>query len=403
MTPTFCCGFECGILGSSSVGQHWVDGNNNLSISTSIVRNGSRSLRVNLSAANSQLTCGYVPSGSVVVGRFYVYFTSLPNVNLNLFRVMNGLTGLGGVLFNTTGNVIHPLIVSGNTPAGVAVTTGRWYRIDFKIDVTNNPRTFDCSVDGVSCGQSSLATAGTTLNQVRLVDTASLAITTDLYIDDLILSLTTGDYPIGPGKVLPFVPTADGTHTATTTTIVKGTIATPVGANVAGSTDVFNWVNGVPLLGGQSDNTRLVNQQTNGTTLYAEVIFGTAPNILTPTYPPRSVEVITADRQASTAAGDMTTKLNDNGTESTIIARVGTAGTTTDKYVTKQFATPPTGGAWTLASGNGNFSNIRARFGYSNDANPDQYWRGVMIEAEFVEWPQKILNINQSMKRASYR
>ena len=178
--------------------------------------------------------------------------------------------------------------------------------------------------------------------------------------------------------MLSFVPDADGTHTATTTTIVKGTIATPVGANVAGATDVFNWVNARPILGGATDNTRLVNQQTAGTTLYAEEDFEATTEAL----PPRAVEVLTADRQASTASGGFSTKLNDNGTEDVIITR-SAAGVISDRYVTKQYATMVGGGAWTLAR----FNALKARFGYSGDATPDQYWRGIMIEAEFAEYP----------------
>jgi hypothetical protein len=75
------------------------------------------------------------------------------------------------------------------------------------------------------------------------------------------------------------------------------------------------------------------------------------------------------------------------------------AGSTSDRYVTKQYGTMVGGGAWTLAR----FNALKVRFGYSGDAAPDQYWRGVMIEAEFVDpIPNKIVSINQSVKRSNY-
>ncbi len=52
----------------------------------------------------------------------------------------------------------------------------------------------------------------------------------------------------------------------------------------------------------------------------------------------------------------------------------------TDRFATKQFATMVGGGAWTLAR----FNALKARWGYSSDATPDVYCRGIMIEAEFI-------------------
>ncbi|MBA2706337.1 MAG: hypothetical protein H0U59_00850 [Gemmatimonadaceae bacterium] len=259
---------------------------------------------------------------------------------------------------------------------GVTVTTGQWYLIDYDFNVATAGDDFcDGKVDGVALGQATGAGASASSSTFSIGFFGT--VTGDAYFDDLLVSATAADYPLGAGKVISYVPNADGTHTATTTTIVKGTIAVPVGANVAGSTDVFNWVDARPILGGATDNTRLVNQQTAGATLYAEVDFeSTAESVA-----PRSVEVITADRQASTAAGSFATKLNDNGTEDTIIARTALAGVVTDRYATKHYATMVGGGAWTLTR----FNALKARFGYSGDATPDQYWRGIMIEGEFAE------------------
>jgi hypothetical protein len=140
---------------------------------------------------------------------------------------------------------------------------------------------------------------------------------------------------------------------------------------------VFGYVNARPIGGGATDATRLVNQQTIAATEYAEVNFADTVEVNAP----RAVEVLTADRQATTAAGLFQTKLNDNGTEDAIANRGNVAGVITDRYISKQYATMVGGGAWTLAR----FNALKARFGYSSDATPDQYWRGIMIEAEFPE------------------
>lgn len=396
MTPVFCCGFECGIANA-----HLFLGPG-ASFSTSIIRNGLRSGRTNATATTSCIfSTNNILSGTVHTWRFYIYFTSLPTQDSILSYTNAGIAGVG---FKVADSKIYPIydgvpFVFGST--GVSVTTGTWYLIDVRTNLTANPWTIDVSVNGTTTTQLSVALAspGAVAN-IKFGAALSASGDIDHYFDDVIISQTSVDYPIGAGKVLSFVPNADGTHTCTTTTIVKGTIAAPTGGgNVAGSTDTFNWVNGRPLLGGATDNTRLVNQQTNASTLYAEVAFEDT----TETSPPRAVEVITADRQAATTVGDMTVKLNDNGTENTILNRLAAAGVITDRFTRKHYATPPTGGAWNIAaSGNGSFQNIRARFGYSPDATPDQYWRGIMIEAEFVDpIPTKIVQVKQAVNRAN--
>lgn len=405
-TPVFCCGFECGV--ATSAAHFTISGT--ASFSTSTVRSGARSMRINPTAANfSSVQNTSNAGGTVGVLRWYVYFASLP-LTSTIIGGWDISAQTEGVGFNSVDSKLYPCTDNAGVPTfgstGFTVTTGVWYLIDLRINVVANPHTIDVQVNGTSLTQLTRAVAASALSNINIGFPHTVVVTADMFVDDVWLSKTSADFPYGAGFVNHFIPTSDGTHTATTTTIVKGTIAAPTGGgNVAGATDVFNWVNGVPLLGGATDNTRLVNQQTTGTTLYAEEIFGPAPGISIPTAAPRAVEVITVDRQATTATGSFETKLNDNGTENAIITRSVVAGSTTDRYARKHYATAPTGGAWTVVSGAGNFNNIRARFGYSGDANPDQYWRGIMIEAEFAPAvaaiPNQIIQVKQAVKRSN--
>lgn len=385
-TLTFCCGGECGVSGP-----HWTAGAGSPTFSTSTKRNGDRALRANPSAAAQRwASVTGMFSGTVGVLRMYVNIASHPTSDAWVGGL--NVSGLGcGLAYKSSDGKYYAASGDGTGACvfgatGITLSTATWYRIDIKVNVVANPWLIDVQVDGSALGQASKALAATTLTTASVwLGTDGSSETFDIYYDDICTSVTSADYPIGSGYVNHFVATSDGTHTATTTTIVKGTIAAPTGGgNVAGATDVFNWVNGVPLLGGATDNTRLVNQQTAGATLYAEVIFGPAPGISTPTAGPRCVEVATADREATTATCNFITKLNDNGTESDVINRGTVAGQITDRYARKAYAVAPTGGAWTATAGAGNFNNIRARFGYSSDATPDIYWRGIMIEAEFA-------------------
>lgn len=384
-TPVFCCGFECG------AGHHTLAAS--ASISTSTVRSGARSLRINPTAAiTGNSTTITLTASAFWVWRFYVYFSTLPNVDVYI----SNLESTAGVWFKASDSKIYSNASGTIGTTGVAVTTGQWYRIDAKFNSDGTARYMDVQVDGTACTQASALLSLVSPNSISFGSITSH--TSDYYIDDVVATNTLVDYPYGEGKVEHFVPTSDGTHTATTTTIVKGTIAAPTGGgNVAGSTDSFNWVNGVPLLGGATDNTRLINQATAGATLYAEHVMGAAPGISTPTVAPRAVEVIAAVRQAAKTAGQYAIKMNDNGTENVLVDSGSAAGVVTDEYFRKHYALAPTGGAWTVASGAGNFNNFRSRFGYSSDATPDQYLRGIMIEAELTSVVSEIVTKRLSL------
>lgn len=370
MTPVFCCGMECGVSG----------GHINLlgtsSFATGSPLTGLRSVRCNPTAATGRIATVNTYGVGLQVIRGRIKFTSLPDANVML--ISNNQLGNVGAVFNVGDGKIYAGTALGSLGAtGVSVATGIEYIIDCRINSTANPWLIDVQVNGVACGQATSATAANS-SATSIVYGFANTCTADALIDDLLISITTGDYPIGAGKVLSFVPNADGTHTSTSTNIVKGTTGTPVGAAITSSTtDAFNWVNGRPILGGASDNTRLINQQTVASTEYVEIAFEDTTEV----NPPRAVEVLTADREASTATANFQTKLNDNGTEDAIANRGTVAGSTSDRYITKQYATMVGGGAWTLAR----FNGLKARFGYSSDATPDQYWRGIMIEAEFPE------------------
>jgi hypothetical protein len=213
----------------------------------------------------------------------------------------------------------------------------------------------------------------------------SNSLTTTYFTDDWIISNTAADYPIGAGSVYPYVPTSDGSHNVTHAgDFIKGS----AGANITNATtDSYQLVDDFPMDDTTPDTDDYVSAvaDTGGGSEYVEHVFGIAGGLTGPATAPRAVEVAVAYHQASTGTGNSTFKLNDNGTESTIFA-FNAAGVTTTKYARKHYATAPTGGAWISgSSGNGAFGNLRHRFGYSTDGNPDQYFDCAMVEAEFAD------------------
>lgn len=387
MTPSFCCGAECGQLGTG--GQHWQDTSGGgapvPTFSTGTVRSGARSLKCSGAKSSAQTPSIFsTAAGAKNSYRFYINFESLPVAD-TLIASDNGV--VSGAFFQQSDSTIYARANGTNGSTGVAVTTGVWYRIDGLLDFSFNANagvSVDVRVNGVACGQATNTTSpGTGANfRVGNVDVASSA---TLYIDDVVTSQTAGDYPIGAGYVNHFIPTSDGTHNVAGTGDFQRTLT---GTDILNATTTaFQLVDDVPLESGASVDWINMIAPPNATD-YVECVFGPASGISTPTAGPRAVEVIAGIHQSGTGTGNMEIRINDNGTTNAMYSATGVAGVTSVAYKRKHYATAIAGGgAWTVTSGNGNFNNLRVRFGSPGavDANPDQFFDCIMVEAEFVE------------------
>lgn len=369
ITPVFTCGFECGVAGP-----HWTS-LNNASFSTTTFNNGLRAARCNASPGFSNLTSPTLSSFTRLVGRLYIHFATLPSANTALI-VVDGSSVGPNVTFNQSNSKLYAAVGTSLGATGIAVTTGQWYRVDFDFNInTSGNDLCDIQVGGVATGQATAT--GLNAAQTQFFLGASSSVTHDIFFDDIILSNTGADYPIGAGLVLSIVPAADGTHTFTSTHAILGTTGAPTtGGNITSSTTTaFNWANARPIGGGATDATRLINQATAASTEYCEL----AIEQTTQTVAPQAVEILGVYQHATSSACNSQFKVNDNGTENVVFNDTGHTNAV-DAYFTKQYATMPAdSAAWTLAR----FKALKLRFGYSSDATPDVYNRGWMIEADF--------------------
>lgn len=383
-TPVFCCGFECGAV---DTGAHCTFFGT-ASVDTGTVRSGSRAGRCNPTATTGSFAASNTLSASnKAVLRIYVWFTTLPNAITPLLTGQNSGAGLRhGAYFNSSDSKIYA--GSGTSAlgaSGVSVTTGQWYRIDVKLDASNNPHTIDVQVDGSLCGQATVAAAAANYATAEFkAGFVGTNVTADVFFDDWLISQTTGDYPLGPGFVNHFIPTSDGTHNiAGTGDFQRGNTGTDI---LNATTTAFQLIDDIPLPSGtvdEADNIRAVAPPNS--TDYPECVFGPASGISTPTAGPRAVEVILAYHQIATQTGQMVVELRDNATTNTIFDTGSAAGVTSYRHTHKHYATAPsTGGAWGVSAGNANFNNLRVRF-RAPDAAPDQCLDAIMIEAEFAE------------------
>lgn len=380
MTPIFCCGFECGVIGaqSSTLGEHWVSGTATApTISTSTVLSGARSMRCNPTAATRFAnTAAVFGTATRQVGRIYIQFATLPSADTSL--VCYDAVGSGpSVRFKQSDSKIYASVGSTFGATGVLVATGQWYRIDWDFNVNTSGADFaDIQVDGVACGQATAtgvsATSTTCTVGIRSVSTG------DVFFDDFVVSVTAADYPIGAGYVNHFIPTSDGTHNvAGANDFERSATGTDIDNT---TTTAFQLIDDVPMKSGVVSEYINLIAPPNATD-YVEVVFGPASGISTPTAAPRAVEVICAYASATAGTNNLRLALNDNGTTDDTLNTTTGPGTTAT-YARKHYATGPAG-AWTVTAGAGNFNNIRMRC-LTNDAAPDPWWASAMIEAEFA-------------------
>lgn len=376
-TSVFACGFEEGAFGP-----HWTAGANVPTLETTSPISGLRSLRCTVAAAQSNRNATTVASfgAGLIVARFKMKFVTLPSTGLQLFH----LSGNEGTGVRCTGGFIMAICNGFAVSGGVAVVTGVPYVIDLKIDRRANPWTVDVQVSGIPSTQATSADAADTSAQQLVIGQqqgSGTSMTMDVLFDDIVISTTEADYPIGPGFVHPFVPTADGTHNiAGAADFQRGNSGTDI---LNATTTAFQLIDDVPMPSGtvdEADNIRAVAPPN--ATDYPECVFGPAAGIATPTVAPRGVEVMLAHHQIATQTGQSVVELNDNGTIDTIFDTGAAAGVVTYRYARKHYAAGPAG-PWVIGGGgNGDFTDLRVRF-RAPDAVPDQCLDAVMIEAEF--------------------
>lgn len=374
MTPVFCCGFECGAIGPHVSA---LSGAPAPTFSTSTVRSGSRSLRINNTGGSSWAVMANQPTQSINVFRFYIYFTTLPNVDWTLTQ--NGGVATGVVLyFKAADSSIYSKISTNSSSSGIPVTTGKWYCVDVMIRSYQDPWTIDFKIDGIAAPQLSFSTANGSMVAVSSLGQSSGNTTADVFFDDYILSNTEADYPIGPGFILPHTPQSDGTHSISSGDFKRGTTATNI---TTLTTDAYTLIDDVPLpSGATTDDSVAEVVNTGGGAEYVEVNFGVVSGFRGSMLP-RAVELVAVAHAASGNPCDIHVKLLDNGTVSTSVIDFSSPGTAF-VYKTQQYPA--------LFGGSGPWSKsrvdaIKARIGYGADCNPDAYVDAVMLEVEYAQ------------------
>jgi hypothetical protein len=208
VTASYLSGFESGAISAVGGGLflevHTLGGTP--TAESTVKRNGGHSLRVAKNNAGASYVLNKL-EGTSGVERVAIRFPALPSADLD--RVLGmGITAGNSLRigYTASSNRLEVHFAGGpKIAASSPVTAGAWHVIELNLDVGANPRTADWRIDGVAQSGTSSPEAASTLASVWWGSAVPADVFTANY-DDVLVSQTPADYPIGDGRVLALRP-----------------------------------------------------------------------------------------------------------------------------------------------------------------------------------------------------
>ncbi len=354
-SPTKVTGFEHGTV--SAVGGGLFSNVNGAGVIAdgSVNRTGSYSLGI-VDPTGANHSARISAAGGVAVVRLYLRLAALPSADVAELLSVDIAAGNDlRVGFQNSSNRLT--IRFGNaavTTANSAVSANTWYRLDLRVIANANPRTAAWRLDGVSQASVSAAGAASTVNTLRFGSTVNADAYT-VNFDDVLISATSGDFPIRGGSVVALRPVAMGTNVNPAS--FANDDATPIDANT------YTRLADDPLNSGAG----YVRQGTIGAGDYLELgMADTAATCIV------GVSGIVAYHAAGTPVDNGKASIFDGATERVVFS--GDMSLIPLQYASVIVA--PAAGTWTTGAVNG----LQARIGFSSDVTPNPYWDALLLE-----------------------
>jgi hypothetical protein len=367
ITPVMVTGFEHGALSTSGGGLITTLTGTEITVQSTVKRTGGYALRCNMTGAAQNRILWAVATPTYIVGSLYFYIGAYPVAAVNsIIRII--VTSGSSLVFNldTAANSrIYARIGAGTLRNSGTIATGEWHRLDFRGYCGDTTFTLDWQIDGVDQTQATLgSTTATTFTYVELGSANAAAY--DLTYDDVIISATSADYPIGDHAIEGLSPGSDGTHNAGTNVIEDQD-----GADI-GVVTAYDLVNSVPI----GSTTKYIKQTATDTSKYAEILFADIgySTIV-------GARALLAYRAAGTAADEgACIIIDEDATATTVWGSPATRADYSESSVFyKGVILPAPAGGWDQGAVNA----LKARVGYSNDVADVPYWVDLMIEVAY--------------------
>jgi hypothetical protein len=308
--------------------------------------------------AASQISKRWSSDPSVIVVSIYVRQVSSSQQFTFIFCTTTLFSGAARFYANADGSITGQVGGTTQVSTGVNLFDALWHRLDFRSDLSADPWTLDWQVDGSP--QTSISAANTAQqHRYMKLGNEDGNKTFEVQYDDLVVSATAGDYPLGPHDVLYGVPNGDGTHNAGTNTI----------EDQAG-TDIVS-PNAFPLLDEwPPNNTDYIKQSTIGAGNYAEVTFADQPGGKTIWGVMGYAALLSSGLNANSA----TTRVVDSAGTTLTDIYSGDMSETVINYRTAMITAP--GSGWDGAG----YQGVKARVGFATDVIDVPEWTALMLQ-----------------------
>jgi hypothetical protein len=247
-----------------------------VSIDAAVKRSGNSSLKVNEGTGSGKTAVAAflgIPPVTLLVGAFYFRVVSAPSA-VNSFFYAAGIVKSPGFSIDPSGRIAAG--IGRDDPAPVvrsgSVADSQWHRVDFRWSTAGTTYTVDWWFDGVPQPSASRAglSSGQTITDAKL-GTSSTNFNLLFWVDDVLLSVTSADYPLrqfaADHEVLPLNVNGDGTHNVAANQFVRGdgSFITNADGNVWQQIDDF--------IAAPPDTTTFVMQEIAGAGNYTEHTF----------------------------------------------------------------------------------------------------------------------------------
>lgn len=301
-------------------------------------------MKMVMPTAATRVTRNIAAGNRLIVGSVYFRVTATPSVQSDVVHVATALPSSIPIEMKTDGK-----LTCGATSAGTTANSyadSNWHLLDYKIDTSANPHTIDFKVDGADATSGTSAGSASDLTLYALGTHANDTLT--VWYQDWVISVTSGDYPIGHHICKALWPTGEGTDS------LGGTI-TDAGA---GTTNLYQSVD--DWNGSTPDTATYVTQNATGASNYAEFTFAD---------PSESTiwdvhGIIAGFASSTSASATKTTKTqivdSSNADIDTIDNAIDYSGSTTVLGYYRHLLARPSGG-WDGTK----LTGTKARWGYS--------------------------------------
>lgn len=379
VTPVFLTGFEQGVLSTSGGGLASAVSATPPTVVAAAARNGGYGLRASTggTAGLRTFTTPVWSGAPSCVGRLAFRFSANPiggeavlvesnGVNSLFFRFYLQNDGkLRAGYFGGTG------AVSSVTASALALNT--WHVLDWYFNGTTG--TIQWQVNGVAQTDSTVTmTSGNITNLLfgQTNSSGNFAAGQTLDLDDVIVSRTAADYPIGDGKVVAARPAVDGVHSVVANQFFPGDTGGTAYTN--GSTTAWQMLDDDPWTTARS-TTDNIRQAIIGTANYIKV-----QTNLVASEPVNGVRAYLAYSSPTTTANNGGCIVTNSDTTSHTLW--GAQGALADysentNFFKSSMILEPTSG-WSVAEVNG----CQFFMGFSTDIAPVPTWQSVMLEVD---------------------